>query len=191
MIIIINGSPRPGGLIDQSLSLIGRTLEATGRNVCHIRIDELRVTPCRGCMSCRQTGRCTLPPDDSRRVVSLLAEAEALVIGAPCYWGNIPGQLKVLFDRMVYALMADGSGLSPKPLHRGKRALLLSTSTTPFPLNILFHQSHGAIRALKEILRWSGFRIAGTFEKGGTRRHTGLSPREERQLQKLALRLTK
>lgn len=26
-------------------------------------------------------------------------------MGAPCYWGNIPGQMKLLFDRIVYGMM--------------------------------------------------------------------------------------
>lgn len=64
-------------------------------------------------------------------------------------------------------LEENGKGF-PKPLMKGKRAAIVSTSTTPWPFNILFKQSEGAVRAIKEVLTWSGFKIVGVVQKGGT-----------------------
>ena len=94
---------------------------------------------------------------------------DALVIGAPCYWGNMPGTLKVLFDRMVYGLMGESPRGVPLPLHKGKRAIIVSTSTTPWPFNIWFRQTRGTVRALREILKWSGFHVMAAIERGDTR----------------------
>ena len=77
----------------------------------------------------------------------------------------------------------------PKPLHKGKRCVLVSTSTTPWPLNILMHQSRGAIRALREICHYSGFKIVATIEKGGTRRHTILTDSETKKCRKAVRKL--
>ena len=121
---------------------------------------------------------CMLPEGDAQRVLQLIKDCEAMIIAAPCYWGNIPGMFKLLFDGMVYGMICESPLGIPIPLHKGKRCVLVSTSTTPWPLNILMHQSHGAIRALKEICRYSGFKIVATIEKGGTRRNTTLTERE-------------
>ena len=71
----------------------------------------------------------------------VIVKADAIVIGAPCFWGNIPGQLKLLFDRIVYGMMRDTPRF-PEPLMRGKKAVFISTCTTPWPFNILMNQSH-------------------------------------------------
>ena len=118
-----------------------------------------------------------MPEDDAQRVLALIQQADAIVIGAPCYWGNIPGQLKLLFDRIVYGMMRDTPRF-PEPLMKGKRLVCISTSTTPFPFNILMNQSRGAIRALREIGRFSGWKIVDTIERGGTATRPQLSPRD-------------
>ena len=122
---------------------------AQGAEVDVVEVQKLNVQPCVACMLCRAKGFCVLPEDDSQRVLQLIKDSDAIVIAAPCYWGNIPGTLKLLFDRIVYGMMDESDRGFPIPLHKGKRCVLVSTSTTPCPLNILMHQSRGAIRALR------------------------------------------
>lgn len=177
-ILIINASPRKRGNIAQMVAVMNDEAKAQGAEVDVIEVQNLYVKPCLACMQCRTKGFCMLPEDDAQRVLQLIKDCEAMIIAAPCYWGNIPGMLKLLFDRMVYGMMGESTRGIPIPLHKGKRCVLVSTSTTPWPLNILMHQSHGAIRALKEICRYSGFKIVATIEKGGTRRNTKLTERE-------------
>lgn len=183
-ILILNASPRKRGNISQLVEVMKDEAENAGAEVDVIEIQRLNVRPCIACMKCRASGFCALPDDDSQIVLSKIKDCDCLVIAAPCYWGNIPGTLKLLFDRMVYGLMSENSKGFPIPLHKGKRCILLSTSTTPWPFNIWMNQSHGAIRAMKEICRYSGFKIIATIEKGGTRRDTTLSVREEHRCRK-------
>lgn len=178
-ILIINASPRKKGNIAQMVAEMSDEAKALGVEAEVMEVQHLTVRPCMGCMQCRAKSCCVLPEDDAGRVLQLIRECEALVIAAPCYWGNIPGTLKLLFDRIVYGMMDESPRGYPIPLHKGKRCVLVSTSTTPWPLNILLHQSHGAIRALKEICHYSGFKIVATIEKGGTRHHTVLTEREK------------
>ena len=176
-LLIINGSPRKKGLISQMLRIFHEQAIATGVEVTEVYANDLQIKPCMGCMACRSKRHCVLPEDDAQRVLALIQQADAIVIGAPCYWGNIPGQLKLLFDRIVYGMMRDTPRF-PEPLMKGKRLVCISTSTTPFPFNILMNQSRGAIRALREIGRFSGWKIVDTIERGGTAARPQLSPRD-------------
>lgn len=72
-----------------------------GAEVETIDVRQLRVAPCTGCMRCRSTHSCVLPPDDSLMVLEALRRADAVVVAAPTYWGNMPGTLKLLFDRLT------------------------------------------------------------------------------------------
>ena len=211
-ILIINGSPRKKGLISQMLDIMREDAEQRGDKVQTVYTNDLNIKPCIGCMACRTKCICVLGEDDSQRVLKMLQEADAVIMGAPCYWGNIPGQMKLLFDRIVYGMMRDTPRLTssssvttrpsssklgwcsllrqfPEPLMKGKRCILLSTCTTPWPWNILFKQSRGAIRAMREICRYSGFKIVATIERGGTVMHPHLSEKDKQKCRKAIKRI--
>lgn len=180
-LLILNGSPRKDGIVARMLHTVGSEAITRGITTVFLDISDLQVQPCKGCMACRTQGACVLPDDDSLRVLRELREADAVALGAPCYWGNIPGRFKMLFDRLVYGLIQDRPKGFPRPLHRNKRAIVISTCTTPYPFNILFRQSRGAANAMREILRQSGFKTTGHIEKGGTKRHPELTDRDIRK----------
>ena len=156
-ILILNASPRIGGNIATMLQVIQQECEAQGAEVESVWVQNLSVKPCMACMKCRSSLKCVLPADDAHRVLALIQACDALVVGAPCYWGNMPGTLKLLFDRIVYGMMGENSLAVPKPLHKGKRCVIVTASSTMWPFNILANQTRGVVRALKEILGWSGF----------------------------------
>ena len=104
-ILIINGSPRKKGLISQMLSIMQEEAETQGDTVEMVYTNDLTVKPCAGCMACRAKEKCVLAEDDSQRVLKMMQQADAIIMGAPCYWGNIPGQMKLMFDRQVYGMM--------------------------------------------------------------------------------------
>ena len=190
-LLILNASPRRSGNIALMAATLKQEAECLGAEVEEIWVQGLTVRPCMGCMVCRSKHACVLPEDDAQRVLEKIKAADALVVAAPCYWGNIPGTLKLLFDRMVYGLMDENAAGLPLPLHKGKRCVLISTSTTPWPFNILLHQSHGAIRAMKEVCKYSGFKIVATIEKGGTKGQKALPERILRRCRNAAGRLVR
>lgn len=187
-VVVLNGSPRRGGAVSQMLGHVAANLPEECR-VEEIFVHDLRVTPCSGCMRCRTLGRCVLPEDDAHRVAELLRRSDALVVGSPCYWGNMSGELKVLFDRVVYALTGERENGMPVPLHRGKRAVVVSACNTAWPFDSWFGQTRGVFRAVREILKWSGFRVAGTLAKSGCRKRGELTPREIVKCKKLAKKI--
>lgn len=189
MILILNASPRRHGNISQMVEVMADECRQAGVEVQTVAVQQLDIRPCLGCMKCRAAHKCVLPEDDAQRVLKLIQQADALVVAAPCYWGNIPGTLKLLLDRIVYGMMDESEKGWPLPLHKGKRCVLVSTSTTPWPFNRIMHQSSGAIRAMKEVCRYSGLKTVATVEKGGTRHDTTLSEKDERRCRKAVRKL--
>lgn len=189
--LVLNASPRRNGLISTSTERIASRLTALGWTVETVDVTDCRVTPCRGCMACRSTGRCVLPDDDAQRVLALMRESDALIIGAPCYWGNMPGTLKLLFDRMVYGLMTTGRRGIPHGLLKGKSCAIVTASTTPWPWNRIFYQTSGTVRSLCEIVGIAGYRITGTIQAGNSRRLDGVpSPKILRRCDRIADRIS-
>ena len=180
-ILILNASPHRHGTISQAVERF-----ADGANYSHlgdfsddtqveiVNVNDLKFSPCRGCMQCRKCGHCCLPEDDAHRVAEKIAACDVLVVAAPVYWGNMPGTLKMLFDRMVYALMSESRLGIPKPLHKGKDAYIITSCTTPFPFNFFCRQTSGMVVALKEILGTAGFKIKGKVVIPGTKAKKGL-----------------
>ncbi len=191
-ILIVNASPRRNGLVSRMLDAMREEAVRRKMDVDYVRVTTLRVRPCVACMKCRQTGDCALPRDDAQVMVEKFQACDAVIIGTPCYWGNIPGNLKTLLDRMVYGFFCEGKYGLPRPLHKGKRAIIVTTCTTPFPLSILWNQSRGAVKALRRMIlnpRWSGFKVVKTIEKAGTRSHGTLSEKELSACRKAVRRL--
>ena len=187
--VILNASPRPNSNISQMLSIMRNELLACGAKVHYVDVGKLQFRPCTGCMTCRSTHDCILPEDDAKEVLRLVQDCDGLIVGSPCYWGNMTGQLKTLFDRWVYGMMDHSERGYPIPLLKGKKAVIITTCSTAWPFNILFRQSAGTVRALKEILCWSGFKIAGILQKGGTIKNKVLTSREIAKCRKFAHRL--
>lgn len=189
-ILLLNGSPRKTGNVSTLLDVIGDEAELQGHEVIDIKVSNLKFSPCIGCMKCRTLRECCLPDDDAHRVGRMLGEIDALVVGAPCYWGNLPGHTKMLFDRLVYALMEDNDGLGfPHPLHKGKRAIVVATSTAVYPFNRLLGYTSGVVSALKKILHTAGFKVVATVQCGGTKNREELSLRELKRYRKLVKKL--
>ncbi|MGM9869355.1 MAG: flavodoxin family protein [Sodaliphilus sp.] len=190
-ILMLNASPRVNGNISKMLHIIAQECEANGAEVELIRVQDLKVHPCMACMKCRSSLQCVLPADDAQRILALMAQSDALVVGAPCYWGNMPGTLKMLFDRMVYGMMGENSLAIPQPLHKGKRCVIVTASSTMWPFNILANQTRGVVRALKEILGWSGLKCVATIQKAGTLRHPEFTESDRKKCLRAARRLYK
>ncbi|RHJ83272.1 flavodoxin family protein [Parabacteroides sp. AM08-6] len=188
-ILIINASPRRHGLVSEMLDIMGQEAEVCGHEVEQVRVSTLDFRPCTGCMYCRTHEACCLPEDDSVHVLEKIRAADALIVGSPCYWGNINGHLKMLFDRIVYGMMGESAYGIPIALHKGKKAVIVTTCTTPYPWNILFNQTRGVVKALKEILKWSGFKVKGIIQKGGTKKNPTLSAREEARCRQIIRKL--
>ena len=127
-------------------------------------------------MACREKDTCILPEDDAHIVGKKIQDADGLVIGTPTHWGNMCAPLKLLFDRNVPIFMGESPKGIPIPRQKGKRAVIVTACTTPWPFNFILPESRGAIRAVREVLHYGGYKIVGTISKPGSKKNKEISP---------------
>lgn len=188
-LLILNGSPRVKGTVAKILHEIEQGAKDSGCETVFIDVASLSFASCTGCMACRTKRACILPHDDAHDVAERIRHCAALVVGTPVYWGNMNGNLKRLFDRLVYALETESPLGIPCPHHKGKRAAIVTACTTPFPFNIVCGQTSKAAAALKEILSWSGFRVQSHIAMSGTKQTDKATPWQKRRARNCAKRL--
>jgi len=160
-VLIINASPRRKGVTTALLSEVEAAIDSA-HEIETVRIHDLNMKPCIGCLKCRPDQLCILPRDDAHVLAEKVRWSDFIIIGCPNYWGNMPGTLKLFFDRNVPLFEyceAKAIRYVPKPQLRGKRAALVVNSGGPFPYNLLRSQSRGTIGSLKTILKAGGVRI--------------------------------
>ena len=126
-------------------------------------------------MVCRKKETCILPEDDAHLVGKKIQDADVLIIGTPTHWGNMCAPLKLLFDRNVPVFMGESPKGMPQPRQKGKRAVVVTACTTPWPFNFILPESRGAIRAVREVLHYGGYKIVGTIAKPGTKKSKEIS----------------
>ncbi len=159
-VLFINGSPRKRGVTATILSVIRDNI-SPDHTIEWFDVYNLKIKPCYGCFKCRPNKKCVLPYDDAHLLSEKIKQADILIIGSPTYWGNIPGPLKTLFDRNVttFEYVEAKSMKKPIPQLKGKKAIIVISSASPFPYNQMLSQSRGTIMALKTILKSGGIKI--------------------------------
>lgn len=175
-IVVLNGSPRKGGTVAQLLKSVVEGLRKT-HTITWINVYDLKIAPCRACMRCRPDSECFLPEDDAHRVARRIRTAGGLIVGTPTHWGNMSGQLKLLFDRTVTVFIGENEKGFPVPRHRGKPAAIITACAAPWPFNIIANESRGAINGVRKILVRGGYKVVGTLCQPGTRKKQEVSPR--------------
>jgi len=84
-----------------------RTAEEEGAEVELLRLTDLDIRPCKGCMACLFKGeRCAIG-DDMPRLLDRLVEADGLIVGAPTYILAPPGIVKMATDRLIELMHPD------------------------------------------------------------------------------------
>lgn len=186
-ILVINGSPRKKGNIATMLHSVVDTMKDV--EVHWIDVNDLNIRPCMGCMKCRESGTCVLPADDAHRMAEEIKACDALLLGTPVYWGNMSGQMKLMFDRIVPSMMGESKLGIPIALHKGKKAIIVTACTTLWPFSFLFHETTNTLHAMREILHYSGFKVVGKLVYPGTKGKTGVPKRLLRKGERIGRRL--
>ena len=96
-ILMMNSSPVRDGATAEIIHQM-RKLAPEDDSVTAICIDDYTIHYCKGCKSCYQTARC-IHSDGVSAILSEFEKADRIVIVAPSYWADIPGQFKAFIDR--------------------------------------------------------------------------------------------
>lgn len=105
-ILAINGSPRKDGNTAKLLKEI--TKDHVDVDLDYFDLNDLKIKDCQGCYFCKKNDACAIK-DDMQRLYKKIREADALVLGAPVYFGVETANTRAFIDRL-YALLAFGDG---------------------------------------------------------------------------------
>lgn len=188
-VLIINSSPRRDGNISRMLRRAVEAATAAGAECEEINLYDKELRQCVGCMACRTKLSCPIQ-DDMPEIARAIKEADRIVIGAPCYWANMPGVLKAMFDRLVYLFIAKGKRGLPVPLLKGRKALVIATATTPMPFARLFGQTSGTVKSIHRILKMGGIKTISSIQIGGTMKR-GVTDSDFRRVDRRMAKLLK
>lgn len=94
----IIGSPHLDGSTVRLAESLLSGLRDSGVQTVRYCVGQCRIHYCLGCKVCYETGRC-VQSDDVEGIVTDLITSDLAIIAAPSWWADVPGQLKVLFDR--------------------------------------------------------------------------------------------
>lgn len=118
-VLLINGSPRKEGNTYTALKEAAVQLEKNGIEAEIVWIGTTPVRGCIACGKCKQQGtmRCTFDDDITNRVIEKMESSDAIIVGAPVYYGQPAAQAMALQQRMLYAA---------SPLFQGKPASVVT-----------------------------------------------------------------
>lgn len=130
-ILLLNASPKANGATQEILLTVQEAL-SPGTMAELLCLGDWNIEYCLGCKSCYETCRC-VHQDDMNVLLHKMEEADVLVIAAPSYWADVPGQFKVFIDRCT-----PFSNTCPHPNHwtltPGKRCYAIALRTGGRPV---------------------------------------------------------
>lgn len=94
----IVGSARSNGSCAYLIDTIIKGINEAGVETKKHCIGEKNIKYCVGCKGCYRDGKC-VQTDDVYDIVADIISSDYVVIAAPSYWADVPGQLKTFFDR--------------------------------------------------------------------------------------------
>ena len=168
----IAGSPRRGGNTDLLLDEVMKGAASRGAEVKTIILNDLKITPCQHCDTCRKTGRCQIE-DDMQLVYRELAQADRVVLASPVQFMGLTAQMKAMIDR-CQALWARKYLLKIPPLDSIKERKGLFISVGGQKIANLFEPSLATVKTLFKILdiTYTGELVfPGIDEKGAIAKH--------------------
>ena len=137
-VLLINGSPRQKGNTSIALAEIANTLSQEGIETRTVWIGNKPVRGCIACNRCRENaGACAFDDDVCNSISALFAEADALIVGSPVYYGQPNGALLAILQRAFYS---NGNDIAGKPAaavavcRRGGASAAFETLNLPFQM---------------------------------------------------------
>jgi multimeric flavodoxin WrbA len=125
MIIVgISGSPTGGSSTDLLINAILEGVSAPHVKTRFIKLNDLNILPCQACGKSPEPNYCFFQ-DDMDNIYSLMAKADAIILGSPVYFDSVSAQAKIFIDRTNCLRPLDFSVTDEtrfqKPLFEGKK----------------------------------------------------------------------
>lgn len=105
-VLMLNGSPRPGGNTSVALNEMERIFQFEGFEVETVQVGKQDVRGCIACNSCAKTGRCIFE-DVVNEIAPKFEACDGLVVASPVYYASANATLIALLDRLFYSTHFD------------------------------------------------------------------------------------
>lgn len=102
-VLLINGSPHEAGCTYTALCEVAKALNAEGIDTQIYHIGKNPVRGCVACGACAKLGKCAFNDDPANEILSLMQQADGVVLGSPVYYAGPNGALCALLDRAFQA----------------------------------------------------------------------------------------
>lgn len=142
-ILAFNGSPRKNGNTSTIIKAMLKGARSAGAETVEIRLHDIELKGCMGCLSCRKRpGRCK-QKDDLSPYLEAIKTCDGMIVGTPIYMYHVTGQMKIFIDRCysLYISRPDGSGYD-SAVPAGKRFALVTS------------QGHPDVERFQRPIRW-------------------------------------
>lgn len=158
-ILVINGSYRDDGVIDQLTAEMIEVLQSQGAQCEEIRLRDYPIDFCLNCRACTQTsgvtpGHCVLK-DGMAALVDKIEASEAYILASPTNFGSVTAIFKRFIERLtVYGYWPWGA---PAPKMRKsqstcKPALLIVSSAAPSLMARWAFSTHKQLKQTAQII---------------------------------------
>ena len=163
-ILGIDGSPRENGNTETLVKAILQGAEANGAETRHYKVAGMNISPCLGCMDCRESGIC-IHEDDMTPLYDEIQSSDAMVIGSPVYMWQVSAQTKTFLDRLVLFIKPDFSSRLNGP----KGLVLAFTQGNPD-----VHAFKTYFDYLENLFSFLHYDVKGTIAAAGTRQENDI-----------------
>lgn len=181
-IIAVDATPRRG-VISRSVETAAEAAKSAGADVRVVRLGDLEIRECTGCLVCRGNGVCKIR-DDLPRLAEDLATADAVIFGTPSFFFRSKGATRAMLSRLAgyfgQQAPTNGPGVcvtSEGPGHVARtpgRAVIITACAVPEPLATFLGYSTGPVRELRRALGRGGIRTIGSLALTDTWRRPGV-----------------
>lgn len=170
-ITAFSGSPRKKGFTARIVEQILEGAKVNGHTTEMIFLSELNIRDCIACRACQHKDKssCVIR-DDIVKVEDAISKSDLIIWASPTHWGNVSACMLRTFERLFGFLIREKEKLAPPEARqaKGKKALLVTSCTTPYPFDWLLNQSRACFDRIREMCHYSGQRIVKTFVLPGT-----------------------
>jgi len=130
-ILAFNASPRKKGNTSTIIQAVLNGAESEGAETVHVRLHDLDMKGCQGCLACRKKpGECA-QKDELSPYLEMIKTCQGIVFGAPIYMYRICGQMKLLVDRMYSLYISREEGGYDSAVPPGKNYAVVVSQGAP------------------------------------------------------------
>jgi len=132
-VLAFNGSPRKEGNTSTLIRAILEGAESAGAKTTEVRLHDIDLKGCMGCLSCRSNPGICKQKDGLSPYLEAMKTCSGIIVGSPIYMYHVTGQIKMFIDRAysLYTPKEDGSyGTAIPP---GKTYALVTSQGHPDP----------------------------------------------------------